>query len=173
MNRSDLKPLLSRPARSENSVLSIYLNVDQTRQANLNRGFETQLNDMLADLEPTITQTAELERFLKAKRQALQFASTWTIEANTLLLFDDATDGFLCSRELRLPLTNQCRWGRAPFLQPLETALDEGEAYVVALVDYSSLRLFAISMGGAEEVVEIMFDRDTRHFWTVGTDYLG
>src|SRR5262249_38381384 len=132
MNRSDLRPLLARPPRADNSVLSVYLNVDQSRQANLNRGFEIQLNDLLAELLPAITEGAELERFHKTVRLVQDFVLTWTTDANSLVLFFDASDGFFWTREVRLPLQNRCRWGRSPFLQPLESALLMGEPYIVA-----------------------------------------
>jgi peptide subunit release factor 1 (eRF1) len=49
------------------------------------------------------------------------------------------------------------------------------ENYVVALVGAATLRLFAVSGGAVEEVVEITpFDnRQVRHLRTVGTDHLG
>src|SRR5262245_57466132 len=41
MTTNDLRSLFSRPERPTPSALSVYLNVDQSEQANLNRGFET------------------------------------------------------------------------------------------------------------------------------------
>jgi hypothetical protein len=154
--------------------MSVYLNVDQSLPANLNRGFEIHLNDLIGAQEETITEPAELERFKKASRRIQDFVSTWTVEGKSLVLFFDTSDDFFWTRELRVSLDNQCRWGRDLLLQPLEAALDEGEAYVVALTGYSTLRLFAVSMGAVEEFVETAFDhRDVRHLRTVGTDHLG
>src|SRR6185369_9026641 len=45
---NDIQMLASRPERSEDTVLTLYLDVDQSNQANLNRGFERQFKDLLA-----------------------------------------------------------------------------------------------------------------------------
>ena len=50
---NDIHTLASRPKRADASVLTVYLDLDQSKQANLNRGFETQLKDMLAGIEST------------------------------------------------------------------------------------------------------------------------
>src|SRR5690349_6423469 len=54
-------------------------------------------------------------------------------------------------------------------------ANSRAENYLVALIGEANLRLFAVSGGAVEEVVEITpFDnRQVRHLRTVGTDHLG
>jgi peptide subunit release factor 1 (eRF1) len=48
------------------------------------------------------------------------------------------------------------------------------ENYLVALIGAATLRLFAVSNGGVEELVETTFDHhEVRHLKTVGTDHLG
>jgi len=42
---SDIRTLTSRPVRPANTVLTLYLDVDQSQPANLNRGFEKQVKD--------------------------------------------------------------------------------------------------------------------------------
>jgi hypothetical protein len=54
MNPSDIQSLLARVERPSPSILSVYLNVDQSRQVNLNHGFETQLKDMMASVRTSL-----------------------------------------------------------------------------------------------------------------------
>jgi hypothetical protein len=63
LNLNDLQALASRPRRREKSVLTLYLDTDQSRQANLNRGFEMQLREMAAAIRTTIHNSTELNSF--------------------------------------------------------------------------------------------------------------
>ena len=94
MTINDLQPLLSRPEKSTASVLSIYLNVDQSRQANLNRGFETQLADLLLNLRKTIHEPSELASFATAEKSLKEFVSLYEPHSRGLTMFFDAADNF-------------------------------------------------------------------------------
>jgi hypothetical protein len=174
MNENDLKLLLSRPETTGNSTLSVYLNVDQSRQANLNRGFETQLKEMMASLRRTISNSSELERFKNAAHRIEDFISTYQINARSIVVFFDESDGFLWHQELQVPMENQSRWNRELFLQPLAATIDESKAYVVALTGQAKLRLFVVFLGEIEEFSEKTFpSRQVRHIRTVGMDHIG
>lgn len=174
MNRNDLRMLSSRPERPRNSVLSVYLETDQSRHANLNRGFEKQLKNMMAALPQTIYDSSELERFQSATRHVEDFVSSYEIGARGIVMFFDQSDGFFWHDELQVPAKNQARWNRELFLQPLAAAMDESEPYAVALIGQASLRLFVVSLGEIEELIEETFpSRQVRHIRTVGTDHLG
>jgi peptide subunit release factor 1 (eRF1) len=174
MNQADLQFLSSRPERRDNSVLSVYLDVDQSRQSNLNRGFGKQLKEMMNSLRQTIHDSSELERFQKAAHHVEEFVSAYEIDAGSIVLFYDESDGFFRHGELQRPVENQARWNRELFLQPLAAILDESEAYAVALVGQASLRLFVVSVDGIEELVQERFpSRQVRHLRTVGTDRIG
>ena len=75
MDQTDLRPLLGRTKRSQNDILSVYLNVDQSHENNLNRGFENQLKTMVSSIRETITDLSELERFRNAVRRIEEFVS--------------------------------------------------------------------------------------------------
>src|SRR5262245_11077965 len=104
MTLNDLQPLLSRPERSTASVLSVYLNVDQSRHANLNRGFETQLADLLLDLRKRINDLSELDASAKADKGVKEFVSLYQPQSRGLTMFFDATDNFFWSHEVNFPL---------------------------------------------------------------------
>jgi peptide subunit release factor 1 (eRF1) len=174
MTQHDLKTLFSRQERPNNSILSVYLNVDQSRQANLNRKFETQLNDMLSPIRKTITDIAEMDRFQTAARHIQEFVWAYKNRSRALALFFDTTDGFFWHEEFDVPFENHARWDHEFLLRPLAAAVDEFEPLGVVLVDHANWRVFSVSFGAVEEHMSKGFDpRKVRHIKTVGTDHLG
>lgn len=172
MNRDDLSLLFSRAHSQNRSVLSVYLNVDQSLQVNLNRGFETQLKKMASSVRKTLVDVAERDRFAVAIHHAQDFVSAHAAAGKALVLFFDTADAFFWQRELEFPVTNQVRWDRELFLQPLANALDQLEGYGVALVDRAKSRLLVVSLGAVEEVAHDDLDtKAVRHLKTAGTDH--
>jgi peptide subunit release factor 1 (eRF1) len=154
-------------------MLSVYLDVDQSRPSNLNRGFETQLKNLIADIRPTIHDAAELERFNPAAHRITDFVSAYQPQAHGLGLFFDESDGFFRYVEFDLPVQREARWDRTFYLQPLVTALDQFETYGVAMLDRQNLRLFTVFLGHIEEHVREGFGPDrVRHIKTSGTDHI-
>lgn len=156
------------------SVLSIYLNVDQSQESNLNRGFETQLQTMTSTIRKTIHDTAEMERFQSASHHIEDFVSAYGHGARSVAMFFDSTDGFFWHQEIDSPVESQARWDRELFLQPLAAALDESERFGVVLVDHAHRRVFSVFLSEITEFPRNGFDpRKVRHIKTVGTDHLG
>jgi peptide subunit release factor 1 (eRF1) len=174
MTQNELKSLFSRPERPNHSVLSVYLNVDQSQQANRNRGFETQLKETVSAIRKTIEDPAELERFKIAAHHIEDFVSAYQCAGRALALFFDTTDGFFRHEQLDVPLASQVRWNRELYLQPLAAAQDEFERFGVVLIDNAHRRLFSVFLGEVEEFIRGRFDvRKVRHIKTVGMDHLG
>ena len=70
---SDIRTLTSRPVRPANTVLTLYLDVDQSQPANLNRGFEKQLEDMLVSVRSEITSEDEMKAFQTASERVADY----------------------------------------------------------------------------------------------------
>jgi peptide subunit release factor 1 (eRF1) len=173
MNQDDLRMLSTRPERPSNTALSVYLNTDQSRSDNLNRGFERHLKDMMAVLEKTIHDSCELERFHRAVHRIKDFVSSYQADGRGIVIFFDESDGFFWHASVEFPIKNQARWNHELFLQPLAAAMDQAESYAVALMGQASLRLFVISLGEIDELVAEAFPaRTVRHIRTVGMDHL-
>jgi hypothetical protein len=169
MNQAELQLLSSRPEKTNNSVLTLYLNVDQSQAANRNRGFEKQLKSLMTELGKSIRDPLESERFRKAEHLIVSFVKACQIGARTIFVVVDEADGVLWHEELQIPMASQARWNREPLLQPLAAALDETGFYAVALIGHASFRLFVVSLDGIEELVEETFPhRDVRHLRAVG-----
>jgi peptide subunit release factor 1 (eRF1) len=173
MSRYDLSLLFSRTHSAQKSILSIYLNVDQGQSRNLNRGFETQLKKMVVGLRKRLSDVAERERFSVAMHHVQDFIAVYSPVEKGIVLFYDTTDGFFWHHALGFDVTDQIRWGRELFLQPLAAAMDELEACGLVLVDRTKLRLFLLSLGGIEEMVRENHDIGrVRHIKTSGFDNL-
>lgn len=169
MNREDLSLLFARVPNAEPCVLSVYLNVDQSQQENLNRGFEAHLKQMASTVRKL--SPPERERFTIAMHRVRDFASAYSPGAKGLVLFVDASDGFFWQQELEYPITNHLRWDRELLLQPLINALDDLEGYGVVLVDRTKSRLFVSAFGRIEEVAGTATnDKRVRHVKATGSD---
>lgn len=69
-------------------------------------------------------------------------------------------------------MTNQIRWDRELFLQPVANALDQLEDYGIVLVDRTKLRLFLVQQDKIEELAnEEISGKRTRHVKSTGPDH--
>jgi ribosomal protein L7Ae-like RNA K-turn-binding protein len=175
MNHAQLQLLFTRDERPYSAVLSLYLNVDQSQQANLNRGFETELRDLLGSLANASNKdTIGQARFAAAARRITDFVSAYQPRSRGLILFFDEVDSFFWHMETDFPVANQVRWDCAPLLVPLANALDQLEQYGVVLVDRARVRLFRVLLNNIEEVLDNHFDKaQVRHLKTAGSDHRG
>ena len=151
MTQKDLQLLYSHPERPHRSMLSVYLNVDQSQQSNRNRGFEKQLKNITSSIRSSIHDAPELEVFTTAAHHIKDFVSAYEPGARGLVMFFDGLDGFFWHQELGVPIHSQARWDRELFLQPLANALDQFERYGVVLVARDRLRVFTAFLGEIEE----------------------
>jgi hypothetical protein len=169
MNRYDLSLLFSRTHNAQPSVLSVYLNVDQSQPGNLNRGFEARLKKMASIFRKQLVNAADRERFSTATLHIRDYVAAYSPTAKGIVLFYDTIDGFFWHHEFGFAVTDQFRWDRELFLQPLAAALDQLEVYGVVLADRTRLRFFVVSLGQIEEVLkDDGDDKRVRHIKTAG-----
>lgn len=174
MNRDDLSALFSRAHTAQRSVLTVYLNVGQSKRENINRGFEARLKKMVSTARKALVDVAELERYDDARHRITDFISVYRPSAKAIVVFYDSTDGFFGHYELEFSVPEKLHWGRELLLQPLANAIDELEGYGVVLVDRANLRLFAVTLGKIEEIRHEARDvKGVRHLKTTGTDQAG
>lgn len=171
MNRYDLSLLFSRAHSAQRSVLSVYLNVDQSQAENLNRGFEKQLKKMASGVRRQLTDAGDRDWFSMAIHHIQDFIAAYHPVAKAVVLFYDVIDEFFWYQELGFAVTDQLRWDRELFLQPLANAMDQLESYGVVLADRSKLRFFVVSLGEIEEVIRDEGNgKRVRHIKTAGMD---
>lgn len=172
ITKADVDALLSRAPNPASPLLSVYLDVDQSRPANLNRGFEAALKAMLRSIEQQLRDRRQLEAFRVDAQRAVAYVERYTPSARGLCLFCDDSEGFLLARELQAGVRNDARWSDTPYIRPLLEILDECERYGVVLTDRAQSRLFTVFLGEIEEHRDIFAQADVHRFKETGTDHL-
>lgn len=172
ISREDLGVLAGYRPRPGSPVLSVYLDVDQSRPANLNRGFERTLKHLLRAIEPALPAKGPRAQFAADADRVIRFVANYAPGARTLAMFCDDSEGFFLARELQARLPSQARWRDTPWLRPLLEALDQFARYGVILTDRAHARLFTVALGEIQEHAEAFAASDVRHIKTTGTDHV-
>ncbi len=167
---SDIRKLADWPPRPESPVLSVYLDVDQSKAVNLNRGFEASLKHMLQSIEGQLEDKQARTQFQEDAGRVWEFMARYEPHGKGLVLFCDASEDFWWHHEVRAPLLNDAHWAETPYLRPLLELLDEYERYGVILTDHKRSRLFTVFMGEIEEHHDAFARAPVRHLKTTGTD---
>ena len=171
ISHADVERLCARQAVPGSPVLSVYLDVDQSRAANLNRDFETALHTRLRELESEIP-PEERDSFAADTARVLRFVAGYRPAARGLMIFADESEDLFWTGELQAPLTTGVHWDDRPHIRPLLELCDEYERYGVILVDKERARVFTVFLGAIEEEREAVASAEVRHKNASGTDHL-
>ena len=110
----DIRELQQIPAGPDALILSLYVNVDQSNAANLNRGFETEVESvfrkMAENRSPSDNHRPEFEAECRRVRELLK---EYTPKAKALVIFSAANRGVLWQRDLQVGLPTGARWFRS------------------------------------------------------------
>lgn len=170
ISTADVERLRERAPTPDSPVLSVYLDVDQTRAANLQREFLAVLKARLRALEQRLP-PAVREEFQADATRVQRFVADAPPRGKMLVVFADDSSGFFWSRDVRVPLSTDVRWDPAPYVRPLVEALDEYERYGIVLVDKEEARLFTVFLGEIEEERAALAAAEVRHKKASGTDH--
>jgi peptide chain release factor subunit 1 len=151
ITKAEMEILTLREGTPGRPILSVYLDIDQSRDANRNRKFEVTLSNLLRELGQRFENQHEREEFVADAERVTHFVSGYRPGARSLVILCDASENFLWSRELDAPLRSEARWSVTPYFRPLLEMLDEYERYGVILADRARARLFTIYLGKIEE----------------------
>lgn len=152
-------------------VLSVYLDVDQSKAANLNRGFESAFESRIQLMARLFEEEYEQSDFARCVEDVRKLFSGYEPHARSLVVFASST-GPVWFREVNVEVGTEAHWGAAPYLHPLVEALDEFETYIVVLADRAHSRVFTVRLGTIEKKAEIHALGRVRHLKTAGTDHL-
>jgi peptide subunit release factor 1 (eRF1) len=167
---SEIHALIDRPRDPASPVLSLYLNVDTSDAANLNRGFETRAKTLLAELEAQVNEEHAEEMAQDATR-AMSFVAGYTPSAKGLVIFCDRSKDFFWTQELQTPLLSQAYYDETAYVRPLLEQLDEYERYGVILADRGQARLFSVFMGAIDEYPLAPVNPGSRRIKSTGSDH--
>jgi peptide chain release factor subunit 1 len=156
---------------SPGRVLSVYLDVDQSKAANLNRGFEAALERELQAISRTFDDESALRDFESCADRAREFVAKYVPGGRGLVVYAKSNRS-MWARELTVPTETCVRWGEAAYLHPLVEALDEYERYGLVLVDRLHAYIYTVFLGQIEKRAEIHGLGRVRHVKSAGRDHL-
>lgn len=162
--------LIERPRDPESPVLSLYLNVDPSDAANLNRGFETRAKALLAELRRQVDDP-QRPQFDEDAQRVLSFVSGYGPSAKGIVAFCDRSKEFFWNEEVQTPLLSRAYWDESPYVRPLLEQLDEHERYGVIVADRGQARLFTVFMGSITEHALAPVNPGSRRVKSSGSDH--
>jgi len=162
ITKAEVDELLQQDSGAEGRTLSVYLETDQSRQANLNRGFVVALAENLRRVERQATGDRLRDRFRADAGRVMDAAERCVPHGRSLVCFCDSGSGFFFERELAIPMRTQVRWEQKPWVRPLVELLDDYERYAAVVVDKQEARLFTVWLGEIEEHREMFSERRKR-----------
>jgi peptide chain release factor subunit 1 len=137
LTETNLKELLG--FKTENRVLSIYLNTDPTQGSS--DVYRSNLRSMLKDIGLP-SDVAAVENY---------FSREYDWSGRSVAMFSCAPDNFMRTYSLAIPIRNQLVVGDQPYVKPLASLLDYYGGYGVILVDKQGARLFSFHLGELNE----------------------
>lgn len=167
LSRDELNDLMHREATPASLVLSVYLDVDQSREVNVERGFEIALKDILREMGQELDEDERTEFAADAER-VLGVVEGFDGQARSLVIFGDVSADFLWTRELSVRMPTRVRRGEAPHVRLLIEMFDEYERFGVVLADKAKARLFTVYLGEIEEHREVFAESEIRHISGTG-----
>jgi hypothetical protein len=132
ISKADIEAIVERKAVPGSPVLSVYLDIDQSKASNLQRRFEASLHNMLRSIEASLDET-RLPSFSADAERVRRFVSGLEPQGKRLILFCDDSENFFWAREIKPSVRNNARWSDTPYIVPLVEILDEYERYGVVL----------------------------------------
>src|SRR5215831_1803932 len=172
ISHNDIKQLHRYTPDSDSCILSLYLNVDQSKAANLNRGFETSLESMFRQVfENQSSDQSSKQRFDAECRLVRQFMRDYVPKGKTLVVFSDSKQDFWWQRDLQVELPSGLRWSPKPWVRPLLQLVEGRDRIGIVLIDKQRARVLVADTGVIEQQSEIASDVPNRHS-TTGTDHI-
>ena len=172
ISKEEIGTLIRREGEPGRPVFSVYLDVDQSRETNLNRKFEVSLGNLLRELEQGLVDGFEREEFVANAERVKRFVSGYRPGARSLMIFCDALGDFFWHRELNVPIRSEARWSETLYLRPLLETLDEFERYGVILADRAQARFFTVYLGKIEEHGESFAPGEIKIVKAPGRDHI-
>ena len=172
ISQEDLNQLQQYSSGADALILSLYVDIDQSVAANLNRGFETRVESLFRQLAETQNSDEGSRQRLDSECQRVRdFLKTYVPKGKALVLFSDSKQKFWWQRDLRVQLANGARWSPKPWVRPLLEVIEEHERFAIVLIDKHHARILTIDAGGMEQQTELVSDVPNKHA-TTGTDHI-
>ncbi len=166
----DIRQLQQHPSGPDSCILSLYVNVDQSNAANLNRGFITQVENLFRQMAED-EKLDHRERLDAESKRALGFLADYSARGKGLVIFSDSKRDFWWQRDLHVAVPTGVRWSQKPWLRPLLELLEDHDRYAVVLIDKQRARVLTVDASGMQQHTEVLSDVPNKHA-TTGTDHI-
>ena len=166
----DIRQLQQYPSGPDSYILSLYVNIDQSDAANLNRGFITQVENLCRRMADDET-TSQRARFSEECKRVLAFLSNYSARGKGLVIFSDSKQDFWWQRDLQVAVPTGVRWSTMPWVRPLLELLEDHDTFAVVLIDKQRARVLTVDASGMEQHAEILSDVPNKHA-TTGSDHI-
>ncbi|HWP45157.1 MAG TPA: hypothetical protein VNO14_18085 [Blastocatellia bacterium] len=168
----DIRQLQQYKSGPDSLIISLYVDVDQSNAANLNRGFETAVENLFRQMaEKNSIDESKKQRFEAECQRILRFLNGYTPRGKGLVVFSDLKQDFWWQRDLQVEIPTELRWSPNPWVRPLLEVLEEHDRFAVVLIDKQHARIFSVDAIGIEQQAEIISDVPNKHA-TTGTDHI-
>jgi hypothetical protein len=172
ISQDEIRRLQQYASGPDSYVLSLYVSIDQSDATNLNRGFETKIENVFRRMAESNGIEAGHRRAFDAEcEKVLRFIRNYAPKGKVLALFSDSRNDFFWHRELQVKLPTEGRWSQRPWVRPLLEVLEEQDRYAVVLTDKQRARILTADAAGVEQQAEIFSDVPNKHV-TTGTDHI-
>ena len=140
-------------------TLTVYLDIDQNKQANRKRGYVVQAEALLKGLK---AQQGRSHRLDLAVEDVIDLVRSMRPKGKATLIVVHPETGLRELHQIGLPLASSIHWRKGAFLRPIVEAMDEHERYGVVLSDNKRARLFTVFMGELTEHEDLFSDTSQR-----------
>jgi len=158
-----LRPVITN---APGNLLSVYLDTDQSKAANINKGHERALSAKLKAISEGLLQNVERKEFDAAARLVQEFVRDQQPSYKALVIFADASR-ILLSREFQVDIPTEVQWGK-PLVAPYVETLDEFERQTIVVTDKWRARILSVFLGTLETTTEIQDIPHTTHIHATG-----
>jgi hypothetical protein len=166
----DIRQLQQYPSGPDFCILSLYVNIDQSNAANLNRGFITQVENLFRRMAEDKNGNHR-ERLDAECKRALAFLSDYSARGKGLVIFSDSKQDFWWQRDLQVEVPTDGRWSQMPWVRPLLELVEDQDRLAVVLTDKQRARVLTADATGIEQRAEIVSEVPNKHA-TTGTDHI-
>ena len=140
-------------------TLTLYLDIDQNKQANRKRGFIVQAEALIKEIKAGQKKNDRLDT---ACKQALSLVRSMRPKSKAALIVVHPETKLREVHQIELPFPASIHWRRGAFLRPVVEAMDEHERYAVVLTDNKRARLFTVLMGELTEHEDLISETSAR-----------
>jgi hypothetical protein len=163
------QPLRHGVTNATGNVLSVYLNVDQSKASNLNRRYENALMSDLKVIGDRLSDNVDRKDFHAAAALVQELVGNEKPSSKALVVFADSSR-VLFSRGLDVDISTSLHWGK-PYVAPFVEALDEFERCTIVVTNKWRGRVLSVFLGRVESSIDIEDAPHTTHIRATGMDH--